>query len=171
MKDFTTLYQSGAVKRWHTRFTLKEQDVAAHSWGVAMIVAYVEPEASAALLKAALVHDCAEISTGDVPYPVKRDHEPLRTELSKVEGAFEDEHEISYQLTDHELHILKWADMMELLLWTKRELLLGNNSIMSAQLTAIRVLMEMGAPTARATELLKTNMVPTFGTLTRGDSQ
>ena len=48
------------VTRYHTVRTLVQETVGHHSHGVAMLCLFLAPDASANLLKAALVHDLAE---------------------------------------------------------------------------------------------------------------
>lgn len=148
------LYDSGAVKRWHTVNTIKEQDVAAHSWGVAMICQYIYPEGSKNLLLAALTHDCAERLSGDIPYTAKRQFENLKVASEQIEYDFNEENGIDYQLESGESEILAWADTMELLLWTKRELKLGNQHMNVIFRRALRILEDLGPPNKRAQELL-----------------
>ena len=87
MKNFQALYDAGAVKRWHTKLTIKEQDNAAHQWGVAMIVAHIFP-GSSHLLMAALTHDLHEAEAGDIPYPFKRNNPVVKEAYDKQAEAF-----------------------------------------------------------------------------------
>ena len=65
------LFNGGMVRRYHTLPTNKEITVAEHSWLVAALLTVLLPAPSAALLRAALFHDCAEQLWGDLPAPVK----------------------------------------------------------------------------------------------------
>lgn len=123
------IYESGKVKRYHTAQTLKEQNNAAHSWGVATIVLWLCPEASANLLKAALLHDTAELFTGDVPAPVKWKHEDIAAALDAAEFEALARMGISTLFTDlthEEMQYLKFADMAELVLFAANEIRIGN---------------------------------------------
>lgn len=79
-------YLSGKVRRWHTHHGL-DQNNADHSWGVAMILLKIHPSPSLELIKAALLHDCAEYLTGDTPGYAKANSPQLKAELDKLEGA------------------------------------------------------------------------------------
>ena len=52
-----------------------------------------------------------------------------------------------------ELHILKWADMMELLMWVRREIKMGNQYVAKTQEVAIAALLQMGHPNKAAEQL------------------
>ena len=71
MNDLFNMIRGGAIKRYHTLETIGEQSVASHSWGVAMILQYLEPNVSKEAILRALTHDVAELFTGDIPAPVK----------------------------------------------------------------------------------------------------
>lgn len=71
MKSLEFMWRGGYTTRYHTERTLREDTVGHHSFNVAAIVMYVRPDASAALLRAALLHDVAEHVLGDIPAPVK----------------------------------------------------------------------------------------------------
>ena len=75
------------VARYHAnpRFAHLGQTTAAHSHGVASIIALLHPQASAALLKAALFHDLGERITGDIPHPAKAAHPAFARALSDLE--------------------------------------------------------------------------------------
>lgn len=149
MLHFFELYAAGAIKRWHVANTIKEQDVAAHSWGVAMICAHIEP-GNYKLMMAALTHDLAESETGDIPYQVKKAYPKLAREAKEVEGMFEHYHGLEFRLTEYEQHCLKWADMFELYLWCLREMGMGNQYMLQVHNRATEALNTMSAPNETA---------------------
>lgn len=155
MRTLLNLYQAGAVKRWHTKLTIKEQDVAAHSWGVAMVLRYIYPEANADVLMAALTHDLHESEAGDIPYPFKRNNPDVAAAYSRQEAQFEEANEINVPLLPFERKLLKWCDMMELALWCKRELSLGNTSMLRTLRVAKKALEDLGSPTEKADQLFQ----------------
>lgn len=115
----------GAVQRCHTVRHQGSYSNAEHSWGVAMLLLQLYPEYPG-LLAAALVHDIPEAVTGDVPATVKHgsdDHEFDDYILSTWElptlGA----------LTEKEKHALKTCDKLELWLWAREHLSMGNNFV------------------------------------------
>jgi len=67
------IYTGGAVRRFHTLPSHKDDTVAQHSFGVAWFCWLLDSRSpSSNLLMAALAHDLAEQSTGDIPAPAKR---------------------------------------------------------------------------------------------------
>lgn len=125
IKRVMRLRDAGAVKRLHTLRTLNEQTLAAHSWGVAMLVMEVT-EPSAALLRAALVHDLHELATGDVPSPVKWENPDLENTLRAIEVKWDEENGTTLKLSEKERTILKWCDRFELALHCYEEMRMGN---------------------------------------------
>ena len=84
------LRKGGSVKRWHTISNAKEQTVAAHSWGVVVIIMELWPDSRADLIYASLLHDVPEQLIGDVPAPTKWAHTRLAKELSLAEESYWD---------------------------------------------------------------------------------
>lgn len=125
-RKFLERYDAGKVLRYHTVSLIKQQDLAAHSWGVMTIILYLEPEPSPALVRAGLFHDLAESYTGDMPAPTKRANPKIAEKLERLERKREVELGISYELSAHEQLLLKVADAAELVLFCHREANLGN---------------------------------------------
>lgn len=152
MKDFLKLYDAGAVKRWHTWPTLRTQDVAAHSWGVAMILHQIDPY-NFNLLVHALTHDLHECELGDIPYPAKKRFPGIGREAAAQEVKFNESHGIWPVMSDSDHHKLKWADMFELLLWSRNELHMGNKAFAHTIDVAMKALAEMRPPNEAAAAL------------------
>ena len=71
--NISFIFNGGVSKRYHTVDTLKSQDIAAHSFGVAWLCEVLtDGKASKELIMAALAHDLAEHIVGDLPSPSKR---------------------------------------------------------------------------------------------------
>lgn len=122
--------RGGAVKRFHTVPTIKEETVGEHSFGVAMMVlAITNHKASAELLRAALFHDMAEQTTGDSPYTAKRAFPMLKCLLESVEESWEKDNGFHIDLNERDRNLLKAADMMQLLWRCKLERDLGNTNM------------------------------------------
>lgn len=114
------------VKRYHTVTTLREETVGHHSHGVAMLCILLCPNISANLLKAALMHDLAEQSTGDIPSPAKREY-GIGDQIDELECRLMNEAGIPFpSLTTYEQRILKLADIAHGALFCLREMELGN---------------------------------------------
>jgi 5'-deoxynucleotidase YfbR-like HD superfamily hydrolase len=154
MNDFRKLYEAGQVKRYHTQTTIKDQNLAEHQWGVAMIVNHVYPQGYV-LLMAALTHDLAECDTGDIPYTAKRDNYNLKSASDDAEEAFNFQHNLVQGLNREEHKILAWADMFECFLFARRETWLGNQTMQKVVSTARAALLAMGHPNEKAAQLFR----------------
>jgi 5'-deoxynucleotidase YfbR-like HD superfamily hydrolase len=73
-----------------------------------------------------MLHDAAEHVTGDIPAPIKWAYPHLDDALDTVEQDFFETHGIDQYLTESETKLLKWADMMELVMFAKSEVHMGN---------------------------------------------
>ena len=114
--------EAGRVARYHAAPTVAPQTVGHHSWGVAVLCLYVTGgEASRELIIQALVHDAAELHTGDVPFTVKRD-------LPEVKGLFRDLEAHAHRclvmdecsLNPHDAAVLTLCDTVEGLIWCRK---------------------------------------------------
>lgn len=126
MNTLLSMFKGGSVKRYHTVEMIKEQTVAAHSWGVAVILCHIVKNPSAQLLKAALYHDVAEHIIGDMPATTKWRFKELAQAMSEAEQLTELELGIDIRLDEMDKAYLKFADMAELIITCVREYRLGN---------------------------------------------
>ena len=115
------------VNRWHTFYNLRPQNVAAHSWAVAMMVSslYEGPaEDKLLLIRTALEHDLVEKIIGDMPRTGRTlEHKVLESEVARDHGTL---HE---SMLPTELALwLEWADLIEAGLQAQREFNLGNKA-------------------------------------------
>lgn len=157
-----TLYDAGAVQRYHTKRLLQPQSVAAHTWGVALVLLWLyapEPVPSA-VMSAALTHDVPEVFTGDTPAPVKWRIPALAELLNAAEREFEHAHGIApATLRAEDVAMLKTADMAELVMFCCTEADMGNRSMLDTALTGVTYLDQTGLRwTNPRTELLYTHL-------------
>ena len=124
MNLFNKRWLAGKVTRYHTWTPINKQSVGEHTYGVLQIVRAIYPEASIDLIYATVDHDVAELHTGDIPYHTKR-YKDIGKQITEIEQGFHP----SIQLEDVEFKILKWADMMELMLFCLYESHMGNQSM------------------------------------------
>jgi 5'-deoxynucleotidase YfbR-like HD superfamily hydrolase len=117
----------GRVKRYHTVPLIGEQTVAAHSWGVAIILLRIASPSSA-LMAAALYHDVAEKWIGDCPADVKWREPAIKEVLDRAEAGVERELAICVSLTDHEKFLLSVADRLELMFFCLEQRRMGNRN-------------------------------------------
>lgn len=121
-------YRNGnMVKRYHTVDLLVPETVGHHSANVALLCLAIDPEASANLLKAALLHDLGEQYTGDIPAQAKWQS----PDLAKAAKELEDRLNLDPipSLTKHEQKVLKQADALDCFFKMREELRKGNNSV------------------------------------------
>ncbi len=117
---------TGGVRRCHTTPSFEYQSIGQHSWGVAMIILNLHPDPSLQLIKAALQHDMAEMWLGDVPATAKWRFSNLATSYREAEETIEAENNLSVELIENELIWLKAADILELALWSRLQIKMGN---------------------------------------------
>lgn len=125
-------YEGGLVTRFHTRSGIKPSTDAAHSHGVAMLCFFLWEGSGnsdyklAQLLMAALTHDLAEQSVGDVPAPTKWAVPGMAAQLEEMENTTLARYGLDFGLNESEQRILKLADSLEGLLYCASEASTGN---------------------------------------------
>lgn len=118
---------AGRIRRLHIRpMNGDEQDVAAHTWGVAMILLDLFPEVSKEALVFALRHDVPEVATGDIPANVKWANPDLEETLETLEASFLERMGWATNLEGSEFLMLKTADRIELLFYCLEQMYMGN---------------------------------------------
>jgi 5'-deoxynucleotidase YfbR-like HD superfamily hydrolase len=143
MADRLRLLRTAAsVKRLHTRRTIHSQTVGEHTFGVlGLLFEVCEP--SIELVKAALYHDVPEAITGDVPSPAKRVYA-----IKEAFEAFEDDIELVYSLTTTltplEQRLLRFCDVMELIIFATEEAEMGNAMMLMVRERALSYLLRDG---------------------------
>lgn len=126
MRNLIDRRKGGDVKRFHTVTMQREHLVSSHSFNVALIVLEIFPNASAAVIKAALYHDLEEAVVGDMPATTKWNYPDLADALKIVEGQVTASMGLALSLTDWEKELLKTADLSDLVLSCFEEYRLGN---------------------------------------------
>ena len=135
---------AGRIRRLHIKpMNGDEQNIAAHSWGVAMILLDLFPAVSRSCLIYALRHDVPEIVTGDVPANVKWQHPGLQDTLEWIEEGFlnkmswpteSEKHGVPYLAGSEDWHnerlYIKIADRVELLFYCLEQIYMGNLLLM-----------------------------------------
>lgn len=108
--------ESGGVQRYHAvPSVLSKQRVDSHAWSVTMIVlCLTDGQASRDLLLHALLHDSAEIVTGDIPFTVKRTNPAMKKLADEMEAeAHADVLFPLPPLPHDDLAVLKIADTLD----------------------------------------------------------
>jgi 5'-deoxynucleotidase YfbR-like HD superfamily hydrolase len=157
MKDLEFMWAGGYTDRYHTHRTLLRDTVGHHSYNVVCIIMHLEPKASAALLRAAILHDVAEHVLGDMPGPAKRampdyiaDGErrfsdaTFREVFGDAEEAAMASAGVSYpDLTPHEGWLLKMGDAIDGMRFCTQERAMGNKVITEIYNTYVRYVSEL----------------------------
>lgn len=120
--------EAGRVLRYHAAPTVAPQTVGQHAYGVAALCLYVtDGKASRELLINALLHDSAELVTGDIPFTVKRSHPEVKATFDALENEAFDTLLLGANnpLTPHDCAILKLCDTVEGLIWCRKTELTG----------------------------------------------
>lgn len=130
IQSITYAFKAAQVKRYHTRYTLKEETVGHHSHGVASILAILHPNAKGQLLRAAILHDLEEWESGDMPAPTKRE-----LGLQKVFRDYGDVVRNRYHIPMPALSFweevrLKFADNLQGALFALWEIEAGNSHVL-----------------------------------------
>lgn len=140
-EDIDFMWHGGETRRYHGFRMLMEDTVGYHSYNVVCIILKVMPDASAALLRAAIKHDMAEHIVGDMPAPSKRaapDYHLGGSESSnrmtfrewfgdhEAKTAAEHGVQLEEELTDEEAWLLKFADSLDGMRFCLNERHLGN---------------------------------------------
>lgn len=124
------LRSAGRVLRAHTIPLIHRQTVGEHTFGVMAILSEIAPddeEMSVELLMAALHHDAPEFFTGDVPATAKWNHIALEEGLRRAEENIIKSYGF-FKLPEgsREARLVKYADCMELAMFSLEEMQMGN---------------------------------------------
>lgn len=120
------------TRRYHGWRTLMDDPVGIHSFNVVNILLLIRPNASRALIIAAIRHDGAEWVCGDAPSTAKRAVPELKVALDSYERATW--HAAGFStptadLTPEEKLELKLADYLDGMMFCVQELAMGNRLI------------------------------------------
>lgn len=120
---------------------LKGYDLAQHSYYVALLYLHFarkeEISVNVVILEKILKHDLLEIYTGDLPWPAKNLNDMTQTSWMAIEDEISDTYPIAKPFTDskikqylneQQLKLFKVIDLLELWIFCKEEITLGNAS-------------------------------------------
>ena len=119
--------EAGGIVRYHNTQIDKKQTIAEHSYGVSLILNTIYfrngNNTTAPLLLYALVHDCPEVVTGDIPAPFKWDNPEVKVFLQASEDRWLLSHNYPTEsdFPEEWLLALKYADSLEGLWFTTRQ--------------------------------------------------
>ncbi len=122
--------EAGAVQRRHTGHRSRPYDVAQHSFNaVSLLLILYKGEPSVSLIKAVMWHDCAERWVGDIPAPIKSDFPDLKKAYEDAEEQILKKLNLLPFLSAHERMWLRAIDTLELWMWCREELAMGNPTV------------------------------------------
>lgn len=131
-ETFNLLRRAGQLKRLHTLRTVEAHTLARHVYGSLVVALDLlgrnEDCRMDHVMPALLVHDAAEVYTGDVPAPVKRASPMLDAALRKLEQQFMNDHGLNITLSEREGLLCKACDIIDLGWACVEEAYLGNRS-------------------------------------------
>lgn len=147
------------VGRNHTVPTIRNQSVGEHTFGVMAIlfeVAGDDKDFDLDVVRAALNHDAMEVITGDVPAPAKWLYPEIEMALRSAESQISNSYQLSpYTLTPRQIQMIKFADLLELAIYSIEELDMGNRHMMVMAFNALHAIKarNLAGITPQATEL------------------
>lgn len=155
----------GKTERCHNIPHHGSYSVAAHSWGVAMLMHYIWPEDFPRLALYCLSHDVPEAWVGDIPSPTLRYTPGLGDILACTEATLNRsiglpaEKDLNYE----DLGKLKACDRLEFWLWAREQLAMGNRFAQEGKTEIERYFKETPLPKAAQElyeELRNTEVLP-----------
>lgn len=124
----TKLREGSAVERAHTLPHHGSYSVGKHSYDATMLLFTLHPGPTMELVKALMAHDLGERWCGDVPAPTKWSDGELAKRLGILEKRCLAHLGYDISLTHDDALWLNAIDKLELLLWAKEQLALGNQN-------------------------------------------
>lgn len=136
MGRFIEMWRNGQVVRKHTMENIRAENDAEHTWGVVMLLIAAWPEVPARVIKMAVIHDCGERATGDMPGPTKWANPVLGDEMDRVEkqhimDTMPQHLCVAYnEMKPEEWAVIEFFDRAEFCISMSRERRLGNTYAM-----------------------------------------
>jgi 5'-deoxynucleotidase YfbR-like HD superfamily hydrolase len=149
---------AGYVTRYHTLRHLGSQNDAEHSAQALVLLMMLHPNPSKNLIWAVLCHDMAELYAGDSPAPALRLNDKFREGYHEVEATtfrnvFPSANAAITTLTAEELNWLKAVDRLELVLWCRDQIEMGNTHAAPVESRGKQYLLQNNPP-AEVTQFL-----------------
>lgn len=142
VRTLELMRDTARTRRCHTQRVIHSQSVGEHTFGALAILDVIAPDCRKEVWRALLYHDAPEAITGDVPAPAKWENADLERALRRIEQNILVEHGLMTELTEEETGLLKFADIMELILYGLEEMAMGNRGVVrmvNAAFDALRV--------------------------------
>ncbi len=129
VRRFIQARAGGAVIRCHGVQHLRTHNNAQHQWGAALLLYSLFPVLVFDRLVAyVLFHDVPEFLTGDIPAPALDLIPGLKEKLGVVEARISESLGLptEHRVDDDDYQIIKTCDRLDLWLWCKDQLAMGN---------------------------------------------
>lgn len=139
---------AGNVTRYHTWPTITKQTIADHTFHVLRLLRQLYPEiVGVNVIDYVIWHDLAEISTGDLPYPIKKDNPKLAELIKQIESDWYARFSMDDLAVDEEdIHAVKICDLVEMAEFAMHEFRLGNCFAAPIYKRVAEALRQMGIP-------------------------
>jgi 5'-deoxynucleotidase YfbR-like HD superfamily hydrolase len=124
---------AGQIHRYHTWPTTGQQSIAEHCWQLLRIYLSVVDALDPHMVQHIMFHDIGEHSTGDIPYPIKRDNPILKEQIEFLEHksqAAQMEYWKSFKqvvLSDYDKTLFKQIELVEMAEFGLDQVAIGNN--------------------------------------------
>lgn len=127
--NFGIIRDAFSVRRFHTVHPLLIPETVGHHTAnvIATLFFLYDGKPPIDVIWAALMHDVAEVVTGDVPAPAKWAFPMLDKALNEAESIVRTDHGLAQKgLTEEDTYLIKFADMFDLCMHALDELSAGN---------------------------------------------
>lgn len=154
----------GATERSHGIRHHGSYSVAAHSWGVAMLMMQIWPEDFPRLAARCLVHDVPEYLVGDLPAPTKRfAPQGFKEWLDEIEDDILETLRLPTMdvLSTNDAAKVKACDCLEFWLWCREQVTMGNYFAQQGQQEVEKYLDQLPEPVPTLWRVMRRqSMVP-----------
>lgn len=118
----------GRTERCHGIPHQGSYSCAQHQWGVAMLMHALFPEDFPRLALHCLSHDVPEAWVGDIPATTKRYAKGLREQIGRLEDSISRDLGLPEEgsLSEDDAEKLRSCDHLELYIWGREQLMIGN---------------------------------------------
>lgn len=126
VETIIAMREAGRVVRCHTMICHERPNLATHCHNMVGMLLVLHPNPHLQLIQLIQTHDFPERWIGDMPAPAK---DNLGIYLAALENRVCDYFGIQYSYSEEEWWWLKALDKLDLLLWGKDELAMGNKNV------------------------------------------
>ena len=122
------LREAGYVERCHTLPHIGSYNIAQHSYGALNLLLVLHPKPSIKLIKAVMWHDAHERFVGDTPATALWSDGEFARRYQRIGERVDRAYGLDIKLSPEERCWLQAVDKIDLLLWAKEQLGMGNHN-------------------------------------------